>query len=472
MKIRHRALWIGGLGAFLGLWSIGCTSSGSGNRQPQLFTSPPSVARGVAPQSPAPTGQAVTLLKPRAAAEHDTGLRPVSAVTLEPPPRTEVPPEQVPQENVASSWKPMPRGDVPVVTTVPLNPDPLPPGISTQEPSQAPPLASEASNAPEGEPEGLPPPMPGVPVNKVIEPEKQATPLPQPAQTTPQPTPVVQHAPIQVPQHHHGHGVPRELNKHPLPPYIIEPPDILRIQVPLPIPGIQQAIAGNHLVRPDGTVNLGIYGSVYVARMTMDEARRAVADKLFEYFRGSFDEAQEQSYLGSLGIAASKLRYDVAVENLRREVANPRQIDLDVVAYNSKVYYVIYDGAGFGEVVYRLPVTGNDTVLDAISQVFGLPSQATKHSKIWVARAHPGCRGNPQKLPVDWVAVTQCGSAASNYQLIPGDRIYVHADPLQCTDRVLSKVLSPIERLLGITLLGSSTVNSIKSGGNNNNNNN
>ena len=38
----------------------------------------------------------------------------------------------------------------------------------------------------------------------------------------------------------------------------------------------QQQIAGEHLVGPDGTVNLGTYGTVYVAGMTIAEAKDAI----------------------------------------------------------------------------------------------------------------------------------------------------------------------------------------------------
>ena len=38
---------------------------------------------------------------------------------------------------------------------------------------------------------------------------------------------------------------------------------------------------------------------------------------------------------------------------------------MDVQGFNSKLYYVILDGGGAGQQVVRLPVTGNETVLDA-----------------------------------------------------------------------------------------------------------
>ena len=42
----------------------------------------------------------------------------------------------------------------------------------------------------------------------------------------------------------------------------------------------QQQIAGEHLVGPDGTINLGTYGSVYVTGLTLDEAKTAIEKHL------------------------------------------------------------------------------------------------------------------------------------------------------------------------------------------------
>jgi polysaccharide export outer membrane protein len=100
-------------------------------------------------------------------------------------------------------------------------------------------------------------------------------------------------------------------------------------------------------------------------------------------------------------------------------------------------------------------------VLDAISQIYGLPLvSSTKH--IWVARPNGEDPCRAQVLPVDWQALTRCGSPATNYQLMPNDRVYVQADPLITTNNALAKVFAPLERVLGITLLGSSTVQSIQ----------
>jgi polysaccharide export outer membrane protein len=220
------------------------------------------------------------------------------------------------------------------------------------------------------------------------------------------------------------------LNKTVLPPYIIEPPDVLLIETLEALK--EQPIRGPHLVRPDGTVSLGTYGEPRLAGLTLNQAREAIADSI----RTQRPEA----------------------------IIKPKDIVVDVLAYNSKVYYIITDGGGYGAQVYRLPITGNETVLDALSLINGLPAVASK-KQIWVARRVPGHGGDGNILPVDWVGLTQGGSAATNYQILPGDRLYVHSDKLIRLDTWLSKIIAPVERVFGVTLLGSETVNSIRNRG-------
>jgi len=184
-----------------------------------------------------------------------------------------------------------------------------------------------------------------------------------------------------------------------------------------------QQIRGEHLVRQDGKVTLGMYGSVFVTGLTMEEAKAAIEQHLSKY------------------------------------LLDP-EISIDVTGFNSKVYYVVIDLDGAGQQVVRLPITGNETVLDAIGEIKGLPS-GTDRNRIWVARRSPADHPCNQVLPVDWQAIVSGGSTATNYQLLPGDRVYVSVDRWIALDYCLAKVLAPIERILGITLLGSATVHSI-----------
>src|SRR5262249_3862219 len=139
------------------------------------------------------------------------------------------------------------------------------------------------------------------------------------------------------------------------------------------------------------------------------------------------------------------------------------KVAVSVAAYNSKVYYIITDGGGFGEFVYRFPATGNETVLDAMSQIYGLPAVASR-KRIWLARpAPPGACD--QVLPIDGKGITRGAATATNYQLFPGDRIYVQAQPIITFDVALSRIISPIERVFGITLLGTTVVHAIQNKG-------
>ena len=49
-----------------------------------------------------------------------------------------------------------------------------------------------------------------------------------------------------------------------MPDYVVEPPDILIVEVLESLPG--RPITGERLVKPDGKISLGFYGEIYVAR--------------------------------------------------------------------------------------------------------------------------------------------------------------------------------------------------------------
>ena len=183
------------------------------------------------------------------------------------------------------------------------------------------------------------------------------------------------------------------------------------------VAGVQR-IAGEHLVGPDGTVTLGQYGSVRLAGMTLDEARFAIAEKM------------------------------------AAEFVDPN-VSISVYAYNSKAIYVITQGGGLGDELVRLPYTGNETVIDALSQINGLSYVSS--SCMWVARPNRE-QGSSVMLPVDWDGITQRADVSTNYQLLPGDRIFIAHNKIVALDSAIAKLTSPLERVLGFTLLGTGTV--------------
>jgi len=301
--------------------------------------------------------------------------------------------------------------------------------------------------------------------------------------------------------------VPRELDKVLLPAYVIEPPDILEIDavavVPKPpykvapldqlfiqatetIP--EQPITGIYVVDTDGTVNLGYgYGSVSVNKMTIAEAKAAIEKHLkpilkdttvnvqlaqsrgLQQIRGEHlvrpDGTVGLGVYGSVPVTGLTLaEAKKALETHLSEFLLEPEISIDVLGFNSKVYYIVFDGGAVGDQVYRLPVTGSETVLDALGGVYGLgPISSRRH--IWIARPAPGDSCPDQILPVDWMGITRGAQTATNYQILPGDRIFVKADPWIKLDGTMAKIYAPFERTFGFILLGNSTIISLRDPG-------
>lgn len=296
---------------------------------------------------------------------------------------------------------------------------------------------------------------------------------------------------------------PRELYKATLPEYRIEPPDILTVEAVRLLPGpdytlhVQDIVTvsifvsaetplfnvepAEFVVGIDGTVDLGpTYGAVAIAGLTVDQARRAVEAAVHKQVKAELANVSFRVSalpiiqpiagehlvgldgtinLGSygnvsvVGMTVNEAR--AAIEKHLSQFLSEPQVAVDVFAYNSKKYYVITEGGGLGDTVTQFPVTGNDTVLDAIANVQGLDSVSSK--KIWVARpTSDNCK--VQVLPVDWRAITAQGATATNYQLMPGDRVFIAEDGFIAFDNNLAKVLAPFERVMGFSLLGVNTL--------------
>lgn len=184
----------------------------------------------------------------------------------------------------------------------------------------------------------------------------------------------------------------------------------------------RERIADRHrTVEPDGMVSLGRYGMVYVSGKTVTEASEAVRQHLLQYF-------------------------------------DSPQVSVEVEVFGSKCYYVVTEELGGRGNMLRFPITGNETVLDAVCQMCQAYEPAGMSSKtLWVARPTPGSVESEQILPVDWDAVAHGGRTDTNYQLLPGDRVYVVDDSLDATSRVIVKFTNPIRQLLGIAQLGATT---------------
>jgi polysaccharide export outer membrane protein len=176
-------------------------------------------------------------------------------------------------------------------------------------------------------------------------------------------------------------AIPRELEKKSLAPFVVEPGDVLLVQAadldsPVRLPGDQPVL-------PDGTINLGKYGEHVVAGKTVAEIESMVKGAV---------EAQTK---------------------------NAGFITVRLVSRQSKVFYVLGEVNAPG--VFQL--NGRETVLDAILAAGGLTDRASRNNIILTRPSRPDeCR---TVLPVCYKHIVQLGDTTTNYQIAPGDRIYV-----------------------------------------------
>jgi len=298
-------------------------------------------------------------------------------------------------------------------------------------------------------------------------------------------------------------GVARELAMRPLATYRIAPPDTIAIEVlklvsPPPYRAsvydvlqirvlgtlTDQPIDGFFLVEGDGGVTLGpSYGKVRVADMTTQEAEAAINKKLKDVLNKPEVSVQLARTCGMQPVTGDYLVAPDGTVNLRRygmvqvmgktveeaRIAVEKQLSkyfvspeasVEIRQYSSKVFYIITQGAGMGDNVRRVPITGSDTVLDALSAVNGLSQVSSK--RIWISRPSPTNSAKGTILPVDYVGITKRGATATNYQILPGDRIFIAEDKTIAVNNWVTKKTASIERVLGLISLGASTIRSVQ----------
>lgn len=226
-------------------------------------------------------------------------------------------------------------------------------------------------------------------------------------------------------------------------PYRIDDYDVLQIAV------LDTPIDGFYLVESKGGVNLGAaYGTVFVGGMTIDEARGAIIHTLEELIsspnvslqmvcvaemktkpvsRFCVVETDGTIDLADYGVlkVADKTALDVkqALKEHLSEFFDAPDPSVRIVKASSMVFYVITEGASLGNNSRTLLFTGKETVLDALSHVEGL-SQTSDVELCVVMRPTAVASDDWQYLPVDYAGIAK-GGLATNYQLQPGDRVYV-----------------------------------------------
>lgn len=182
-------------------------------------------------------------------------------------------------------------------------------------------------------------------------------------------------------------GLTHELAKQPIPDYFVESGDRLLVE-PTRLDSEFQS-TGDQLVMVDGSVDLGKFGRIRVAGLTVEEIEVAIIDRVEE---------------------ASGKRESINVQLLET---------------NASTVYVL--GAVGSPGSYSL--AGNETVLDAILLAGGLTSQASPCDILFV-RPTNACECRVVQR-ICYRQITQLGDVATNFHLQPGDRIVVGARTLK-----------------------------------------
>lgn len=193
--------------------------------------------------------------------------------------------------------------------------------------------------------------------------------------------------------------------------YQVEPPDTLLINFQSD-DARWQNLSGEYLVNPDGAVELnGGLGSVTVAGMTLNEI-------------------------------------ETAIEHCLKDTDDAPRVSASVLAQNSHVYYVIRNNSeNAGDMVYRMPVVGNETVRDAVVRLGDLDHLGDKN--IWIARPQAAAQCDTI-LPVQWREISSDPSAETNYKILSGDRIFVSDDTSDALETAIEGWIEPFRQLLGL----------------------
>jgi polysaccharide biosynthesis/export protein len=177
-----------------------------------------------------------------------------------------------------------------------------------------------------------------------------------------------------------GLDLPRELSMAPLDEYRVQPGDGLLI-LPTELDSTIRVPADQTILQ-DGSIDLGRFGKMIVNGKTVMEVEKMVQD--------------------TVKTIEPKAGY----------------LDVRLVNRTSKVYYVL------GEVLTpgKYSITGNETVLDGIIAAGGLSDRASRERILLV---RPDAQACGSVLGVCYNHIVQLGDTRTNYQIQPGDRIYV-----------------------------------------------
>ena len=193
-------------------------------------------------------------------------------------------------------------------------------------------------------------------------------------------------------------------------PYVIEPPDSIRITAPN-APEIHNQGAS---LRPDGFITLPLLGEMFAAGKTPKQLGAEIEEQILQYYE------------------------DVTVQ-------------VEVTGFNSKEFYMAGElGGGVSR------YTGRDNVLNA---VVGRVGRTAWPEKMIVIR--PNEEGELiRRMSVNFKEMVEKGDLRYNAVLEEGDIIFMPINPVAAVGVVVQNLLSPVQPVLRAVGSPSSTINS------------
>ncbi len=192
--------------------------------------------------------------------------------------------------------------------------------------------------------------------------------------------------------------------------YVVEPPDLIFVSLEGGLPG--RPLAGERLVRPNGTIALAWYGHVNAAGLTVVEIKEKIIAQLQKFLR------DEQLGLVALDASGEPVIDPTTGRPTRIAPKDSKKVRVEITQCNSKVFYVLGEVQSPG----RFPVTGSEKILDAIASAEG-PGPAANLEKVLLY--HADARGEPECFAVDVNQIRSGKLPSANYLLRAGDRVVV-----------------------------------------------
>ena len=194
--------------------------------------------------------------------------------------------------------------------------------------------------------------------------------------------------------------------------YILEPPDEIAVHCT----GVPEIDLQSQQIRPDGKVSYEKIGEIEVAGKTPSQVANILRAKILDL-------------------------YQIEGEN---------PIDVRVVGFRSKRYYVLGEVASPGAQVY----SGRDTVLGAIA-LAGSPTVLAWVQRIQVIRPSPSKDVKPKIFEFNYDRAAAHGDASKDVLLQEGDIIYVPPTILAAAAMKIEEFIRPIARAFsGYYLMG------------------